>query len=429
MKVSPSIVLLSLTAAAEAAAMVEEVTIDLNDPANPSDKLINNDDDCLPENDDISRATADMYVQKQIEWLKSKKGGFFSSKIMYRNDVPISGIFAKAPIAKGEEIIHLPVELLINSRVKDSMCHLAHTLAEEYRKGEKSNWEPYVSYCFESFNHEGLPANWSDEALELYYYIVGDELNDQYLGVKGSYEEECEYNEDDEEDELLEAAYRIVVARGWMDILVPVIDMTNHRNGKWYNAETAESAHIGKDVSMIALRDIKEGEQIHFSYNECRDIDCFGIEHTFTMPGIFAEYGFVEQYPRRFNIASDYNRPVFELDKDEMGVIELTWLDGKPTVDDLDWFKEQYKRLKGLAPELEAYKILKRLKSHEEYAIYTFYEAMLEGLHFASQWEFGYEDLKDYVEELYEDLEDHIKEFLKKDRRVHPDTLLPPSTS
>eukprot|EP00588_Corethron_pennatum_P032873 CAMPEP_0194344066 /NCGR_PEP_ID=MMETSP0171-20130528/99760_1 /TAXON_ID=218684 /ORGANISM="Corethron pennatum, Strain L29A3" /LENGTH=38 /DNA_ID= /DNA_START= /DNA_END= /DNA_ORIENTATION= len=35
------------------------------------------------------------------------------------------------------------------------------------------------------------------------------------------------------------------------------------------------------------------------------------------MPQILAESGFVEQYPRRFNIGAEFDSPVFELDQVE----------------------------------------------------------------------------------------------------------------
>ena len=58
-------------------------------PANPIETV---DNDNVPDN-----FSQDTYVQKQIEWLKSKERGYFSPKIVHRNiDDPNtpSGMFA-----------------------------------------------------------------------------------------------------------------------------------------------------------------------------------------------------------------------------------------------------------------------------------------------------------------------------------------------
>jgi len=46
---------------------------------------------------------------------------------------------------------------------------------------------------------------------------------------------------------------------------VPILDMINHRNGKWKNVEST-TAHAGKDIRVYALRNIEKGEQL---WSEC----------------------------------------------------------------------------------------------------------------------------------------------------------------
>ena len=403
-------------AAAAAAALVQQVEAVTAAPAPVSSPELINPIDTTNAKNTEPYTDADThsysYVQKQIEWLKSKKGGFFSPKIMYgiadKEDTSFSGMFALAPIAKGEEIIHLPVEHFITSSDIDNAsdndndsCVTAMNLAKEYYKGNESSWEPYVTYCFESFPHEHLPPNWSEEAIQLFQSIIGTDLEPHYLGTIGSYAHECSGHEEDDEDEpgdeILEAAYRIVVARGWNDILLPVVDMINHRNGKWYNVDQTGSAHIGEDVSIVALRDIDQGEQIYLSYNECLDEDCWGIAHIFTMPQLLAIYGFVEQYPRRFNIGTQFDAPVFELDdEDDEAEVKITWLDGEPKEEDLDWFRDQLGRLQEL--KVAVMDSLEDLESHEQNTIHTYYQTMLEGLELASSWS-GRGDSHDIEEE------------------------------
>lgn len=61
----------------------------------------------------------------------------------------------------------------------------------------------------------------------------------------------------------------------------------------------ATSAHAGEDIKSFAYRDIKAGEQLFMSYNECNDTDCEGLFHYGTME-IMGDYGFVEEYPQRW---------------------------------------------------------------------------------------------------------------------------------
>ena len=65
--------------------------------------------------------------------------------------------------------------------------------------------------------------------------------------------------------------------------------MFNHRNGKWHNVDQATSAHTSKDIVVVALRDIKAGEQLCNSYNECLDRDCDGIEHTYVLQNMLRD--------------------------------------------------------------------------------------------------------------------------------------------
>lgn len=184
--------------------------------------------------------STDIHVQKQIDWLKSKKRGFFSPKIAYgsldKSNTSSSGVFALAPIKKGEEIIHLPVEHFITSEMKGKKgrfdpCDTAGNLAAERLKGEESDWEPYVTYSYESFPHEHLPVNWSEAALKLVKEIVAEDLEPQGMGLRGNNESEC-LAPGETADEVVKAAYRIVLARGWSDIFLPLVDMFNRRNGK-----------------------------------------------------------------------------------------------------------------------------------------------------------------------------------------------------
>lgn len=146
----------------------------------------------------------------------------------------------------------------------------------------------------------------------------------------------------------------------------------------------ATSAHTGEDIKVFALRDITAGEQLYISYNECDDTDCEGLKYTYITPSILADYGFVEQYPRRFRLILDSEDLVAEVDEDETsGEKFLTWpLGRRPTMEELNYIVAQLKRL----IELESYVEtgLAMLESnHERSVIETYYSAYIEVLELA----------------------------------------------
>ena len=320
---------------------------------------------------------ADPIIDEQIKWLRSK-GGFVSDKIVQGQ----YGMFAASPIKKDEEIIVVPAASLISGGTGD-MCDTAEVIAKEYALGDKSDYAPYVRYVFNSFPHHQLPTAWSDKAKGLFRFLIGSELNPQGF-AQGSYEEICgegasilkravltlyHYFYADDVG-TLDAAYRIVIARGWQDVLVPVYDLFDHRNGYYHNVDQANSAHDEKDISVVALRDIEEGEQLYLSYNECHDIDCEGTAFSYTMPSLFNDYGFVEQYPQRFNFDSaDGSELVFEIDvkNDER---MLSWLSDPPNLYATNWLVGHLRRMREL--ESTVMDEVEQLQRHEKVSIIDF---------------------------------------------------------
>ncbi|KAL7558026.1 hypothetical protein ACA910_016478 [Epithemia clementina (nom. ined.)] len=288
-------------------------------------------------------------------------------------------------------------------------CVTAWWLVHDYHLGASSRFAPYVQYLFKDFAHEYLPLNWSRRAVHILQdVIVGTELLEpQDFGLPlvldkgnhqpvGLYLQQCgyyyrakqrqrqrrkqrqrqvwndpPYNDDDDSQLLheLDAAMRIVIARGWEHVLVPVFDMFNHRNsgvatgaaGDWHNMDRLPSrrrrrtGHDGSDGSdggdrraqvdeehrLVALRDIRAGEQLYNSYNQCHDSTCPpSIADTYVTPHILRDYGFVEQYPQRWRFDGDDSSPrldyiVFELDQQQAPNAEEEEEDGSSFV--LTW--------------------------------------------------------------------------------------------
>ena len=121
--------------------------------------------------------------------------------------------------------------------------------------------------------------------------------------------------------------------------MVPVLDMINHQNGRWYNLDS-NSSHEGNDIIVFASRDIQAGGQLYLSYNECKDRD---NTHSYVLPHTLNDNRFVEPYPRRWNFHDDL---VFELDETPQNVsakgkLQLTWLSEEPNDDKFNILRSQ----------------------------------------------------------------------------------------
>merc|ERR1719343_853975 len=116
----------------------------------------------------------------------------------------------------------------------------------------------------------------------------------------------------DPTDDLSAKAAMLVVSRADDDLLVPVYDMYNHRNGKYYN--TFMKAVRGELYQVTARRDIQPGEQLYNSYNMCDN--CGGRRDGYGTPEVFRDYGFVEEFPQRRNFEElDFMFDLFESDE------------------------------------------------------------------------------------------------------------------
>lgn len=219
--------------------------------------------------------TAEEHLTSQIDWILSK-GGYYSSKIEYRNLVPGDassplGMFLTEPADRDEVLMVIPHACLFTTGDDGSTdtCDTVRRLARELERGEGGDHWPYVRYCFDPRHDGDLPATWSDPGRDLIQSIGGEELfPDRGFDVLGmTYENAC----GEGGTELERQAYHHVLRRSWDDVMVPVFDMVNHRNGPYRNVDS-NSAHLpGRDVRVVALRDIDAGEQLFLSYNECTD--------------------------------------------------------------------------------------------------------------------------------------------------------------
>lgn len=320
-------------------------------------------------------AAASEHAQIQIKWLE-ENGGFFSPKMEFQlidandKDSPW-GVFATEDIKKGETLIVLPQACLLTSEGSFKTCDTARNLLKQKELGEKSKYAPYVNYVYDPKHRNQLPVSWSDGGQKLIKAIIGSEMP-PYGVTDISFADACGGSGDAMEEET----WQIVVRRSWDDVMCPLFDMFNHRNGKWFNLDST-SAHSGDDVVVFASRNVKKGEQLYLSYNECRD--CIDYAWTYVLPDIFKDYGFVEQYPRRWNIEGC----AFELDEnEESGEIEVTFLTGKPKSFVKKFMRGQLKRLKGMRDYVNK-EVAKLESEHERYMSLEYYNAAMMALELA----------------------------------------------
>jgi hypothetical protein len=209
-----------------------------------------------------------------VNWLISKPGGYFSDKVIWTKSEMGYNMHAAEDIPKDETLMIIPQTALINSDGTEEECVTINKMMLEYEKGESSDYYPYIRYLFGG--HEGgtspdlLPTTWSHPAKHVLKTIVGEELQPQRIEKRHSKVlQDCKDEIDasllesmtEEKHQKWKDAYIYWLSRSWSDKMVPILDMINHRNGKWLNVEST-TAHSDEPIRVYALRDIKKGEQL-----------------------------------------------------------------------------------------------------------------------------------------------------------------------
>ena len=324
-------------------------------------------------------------VPNLVDWLLSKEGGFFANDLIdwkqYDPSDPKSayGMFAKTNIEKDTTLMTLPQSALLKageSTADDEYepCDVVDRLVEEYKEGKDSDYAPYIEYLFGDDSKKGkLPSSWSPQARKLLRQLVGSSnenslmpemkllKSDRYQTYmyhcvgEDAKDRKWYYALSPEDKQLYQDAYLFMISRSWTDVMIPLYDMINHRNGDYRNVE-ATSAHNGNPITVYALRDIPPGEELYISYNECQDIDCQDLKYEYMTPHILLDYGFVEVYPRRWPINYDDDGEIMVLEiyqNETTGRKYAVWPfaenDIPLTLEELNWIHAQLTRLRELA--------------------------------------------------------------------------------
>lgn len=331
-----------------------------------------------------------------------------SSKVEFRRIDPLDfnsymGMFVKegvhVRVEQDEQILMVPKSCMISGKPAPTSaahnpdgymeCDTVHTLLRELRLGaDKSNYGPYIDYLLEQ-PHGQLPSSYSDAGKKLLDAVLGDkdddDLDEHLLppiqGYDWSDEWESVCNGSNHDAFELQAAL-LVIQRSWDTVLVPILDMINHGNGRLQNVN-ATSVH-GNPLTVKALRPIEAGQEIIHSYTLCED--CGSVYPLEGTPAVYRDFGFVERCPRRFQLIDE--KLLFDLDEDDDndGELILTWLSPKANEQDLVWLDHQLDRLESISEQVYASNNDDGdndddIPQHERYMIQQYYEALTVAIH------------------------------------------------
>jgi hypothetical protein len=107
---------------------------------------------------------------------------------------------------------------------------------------------------------------------------------------------------------------------------LPIYDMLNHHNGDKINTITRPSIFHSKGFGVYAIRDLKAGEELFYSYHGCPDcgdsLSCWGT------PEMLRDFGFVESYPHRFHLKGNFTIFI-DQDEDNAGKFKASCRDNR----------------------------------------------------------------------------------------------------
>lgn len=226
------------------------------------------------------------------KWLEEQDGYEFNSKQEIRPiksiiPSPTAGIFATEDIQEGEILARVPWNLIIGPDDDDELseafndeeefeppsysCSTFHRLYSEQQKKSSSNASPYIRYLFST--KATLPFSFSENGKQLLFDILENSQDEDDIPLLETLDPPflLESTQCGEEASTTDGqlAAELIVQFSFQSMMIPMYDLYAHRNGKWLNTETETVP--GEYFKVKALRDIKAGEQIYSSYNDCKE--------------------------------------------------------------------------------------------------------------------------------------------------------------
>lgn len=362
-----------------ASSLMEEAIVDTSGDATTLKSPPNDDSDSDDENDDSSAIF--QYFQKvagnrvdqslalgqaTMEWIADTEkcpGGFvhpalFLQHINQDPSLPI-GMFTHQALSKDTIVLSIPASCTIDSGESQSedYCDTArnlqkHLLLSQTKEGmNQSDFAPYLRYLLETQPYGLLPATWSKSGQDLLSEMLeGSHLPLPPFDPKGwHWLDYCDIAEEEE------YAFQLVRQRSWDDILIPLYDLLNHRNGKYRNTycDKVQGADV---IHVKVLKDIPAGGELYNSYDIYPGSG--DLHEWYGTPEILRDFGFVEQYPQRWIFQDEFNSQFggqigLSFDIDQVSDdstdgfhYEVTWIREKPSKADLMFARTALKELK-----------------------------------------------------------------------------------
>jgi spermidine synthase len=341
--------------------------------------------------------TDETLIQDLIQWVIAK-GGVFNRKMEIRRSNPRDpnshlAMFAQDDIPENELLLEIPRSVLITAgddkgEYGGLWCPTVRNLIAELKKGDESEFAPYVKYLKRQPPGQ-LPSAWSDAGKDLLLELLAQNDDDDFNDVRpadaigwidNEWKQDCQGSDDAFEQHVA----MLLVQRGWDDLAIPLFDMMSHRNGRWHNTKSNSVHKKSTNIKVKASRDIKAGEEIYSSYNFCKD--CANkAKGEYGTPEILRDYGFVENYPQRWFFGRRLSFEIDQIyDEDDMptGEFTINWLDKKPKKKAIRWLVKTLDHLNDFeAMELES--VDKDIPPGELTVIKAFHKALMNAIQMA----------------------------------------------
>jgi spermidine synthase/S-adenosylmethionine/arginine decarboxylase-like enzyme len=276
--------------------------------------------------------------QNVIDWIV-QAGGYFNDKQEIRpiqNDKGFDtfGVFATADIEEGEVLARIPGSCIVSGWHKKYdeepwgdggayYCGTTLKLMHQVALGKGSYFSPYLELLMQQ-NPAELPFNWTEGGRSLLKEVLG--YYTQYkehaipptkpLDNQKDYQKRCKRKKqisaaNDKGDNVETLLAMQVMQRSYFDHMVPVFDFYNHGNGPSENLDFVFSMNKKRDelheVKIIAWRAIQKGQELRKSHNQAENIGMHANDYYGTAD-FLRDYGFVEDYPRRWTFVNrDFN--------------------------------------------------------------------------------------------------------------------------
>ncbi|KAG7349592.1 spermidine synthase [Nitzschia inconspicua] len=288
-------------------------------------------------------AVTSLLHKNVIDWVV-KASGLFSDKqeirlIQKDSALETFGVFAATDIPKGELLARIPGNCIVADWDEELdaepwddggtfYCATTQKLLKEAELGESSEYAPYVTFLTKQTLDE-LPFYWSEGGQQLLLEVLG--YNSLYkehaipprfpFYNQIDYKERCHRerqidfaNQEGDDTETLLAMQ--VMQRSYFEHMIPVFDFYNHVNGPAENIDVKffmnhETGAV-KEVQISARRDILKGEELRRSYNQAKNMGD-RVSPFYGTPDFLRDFGFVEEYPRRWTFLNKDFKVGFDL--------------------------------------------------------------------------------------------------------------------